>query len=101
MSKPTNKCSAIWDDGPKSKEDDKRPGFKECKFTAEAIATDGSGVGTFQEVCANSSCPVHHPKQTSNRDDAQWKGEQERRRRDQAIANATGFLRDMTTTPLQ
>jgi ParB family chromosome partitioning protein len=34
---------------------------------------------------------VHHPKQTSDRDDAQLKAEQEKQRRDQAIANATGL----------
>jgi ParB family transcriptional regulator, chromosome partitioning protein len=88
---PRNKYTAIRDDRPKSKDDAKRPEFKECKFTTEAIITEGSDVGTIHKVCANSNCPVHHPKQTSNRDDAQWKVEQEKQRRDQAIANATGL----------
>jgi ParB family chromosome partitioning protein len=88
---PRNKYAAIRDDRPKSKDDAKRPEFKECKFTTEAIITEGSDVGTIHKVCANLSCPVHHPKQTSNRDDAQWKAEQEKQRRDQAIANATGL----------
>jgi ParB family chromosome partitioning protein len=87
---PRNKYTAIRDDRPKSKDDAKRREFKECKFTTEAIITEGSDVGTIHKVCANSTCPVHHPKQTSNRDDAQWKAEQEKQRRDQAIANATG-----------
>src|ERR1700722_6960916 len=88
---PRNKYTAIRDDRPKSKDDAKRPEFKECKFTTEAIITEGSDVGTIHKVCANGNCPVHHPKQTSSRDDAQWKAEQEKQRRDQAIANATGL----------
>ncbi len=83
--------TAIRDDRPKSKEEAKRPEYKECKFTTEAIITEGSDVGTIHKVCANLNCPVHHPKQTSNRDDTQWKAEQEKQRRDQAIANATGL----------
>ncbi len=88
---PRNKYTAIRDDRPKSKDEAKRPEFKECKFTADAIITEGSDVGTIHKVCANMNCPVHHPKQTSNRDDAQWKTQQEKQRRDQAIANATGL----------
>jgi hypothetical protein len=34
---------------------------------------------------------VHHPKQQTNRDDVKWKAEQEKQRRDQAIANTTGI----------
>jgi ParB family transcriptional regulator, chromosome partitioning protein len=37
------------------------------------------------------NCPVHHPKQTSGWDEARWKAEQEKQRRDQAIANTTGL----------
>jgi len=55
------------------------------------VYTEGSDVGTIHKVCANANCPVHHPKQTSNRDDVKWKAEQEKQRRDQAIANATGL----------
>jgi ParB family chromosome partitioning protein len=88
---PRNKYTAIRDERPKSKDDAKRPEFKECRFTTEAIITEGSDIGTIHKVCANSNCPVHHPKQTSNRDDAQWKAEQEKQRREQAIANATGL----------
>jgi ParB family transcriptional regulator, chromosome partitioning protein len=88
---PRNKYTAIRDDRPKSKDDAKRPEFKECKYTTEAIITEGSDVGTIHKVCANMNCPVHHPKQTSNRDDMKWKAEQEKQRRDQAIANATGL----------
>ena len=89
---PRNKYTAIRDDTPKSKDEAKRPEFKVCKFTTEAIITEGSDVGTIHKVCANPSCPVHHPKQSaSHSDDAKWKAEQEKQRKEQAIANATGI----------
>jgi ParB family transcriptional regulator, chromosome partitioning protein len=47
---PRNKYTAIRDDRPKSKDDVKRPEFKECKFTTEVIITEGSDVGTFHKV---------------------------------------------------
>jgi ParB family transcriptional regulator, chromosome partitioning protein len=88
-----NKYTAIRDDKPKSKEDAKRPEFKACKFTTEAIITEGTDVGTIHKVCANPACPVHHPKQQTGRgaSDAQFKAEQEKRRREEAIANVTGL----------
>jgi ParB family chromosome partitioning protein len=62
-----------------------------CKFTTEAIITEGSDVGTIHKVCANPSCPVHHPKQPTSRNDEKWKAEQEKQRKEQAIANTTGL----------
>lgn len=88
---PRNRYTAIRDDRPKSKDDARRPEFKECKFTTDAIIIEGSDVGTIHKVCANMHCPVHHPKQASGRDEARWKAEQEKQRRDQAIANTTGL----------
>jgi ParB family chromosome partitioning protein len=88
---PRNKYTAIRDDKPKSKDDAKRPEFKVCKFTAEAIITEGSDVGTIHKVCANPTCPVHHPKQPTGSKDEKWKTEQEKQRKEQAIANATGL----------
>jgi ParB family chromosome partitioning protein len=78
-------------DKPKSKDDAKRPEFKVCKFTTEAIITEGSDVGTIHKVCANPSCPVHHPKQPTSRNDEKWKAEQDKQRKEQAIANTTGL----------
>src|SRR6185437_7675308 len=86
---PRNKYTEIHK--PTSKDDAKRPEFKVCKYTADAIITEGSGVGTVQKVCANPTCPVHHPKQKTSRGDEKWKAEQEKQRREQAIANATGL----------
>ncbi|SFS13964.1 ParB/RepB/Spo0J family partition protein [Granulicella pectinivorans] len=54
---PRNKYTAIRDDKPKLKDDAKRPEFKVCKFTTEAIITEGSDVGTIHKVCANPKCP--------------------------------------------
>ena len=48
-------------------------------------------MGTIHKVCANPTCPVHHPKQSTSRDDAKWKAEQEKQRREQAIANTVGL----------
>jgi ParB family chromosome partitioning protein len=89
---PRNKYTAIRDEKPKSKDEAKRPEFKVCKYTAEAIITDGEGVGTLHKVCANPSCPVHHPKPQTSRDDEKWKAEQEKEHREQAIAQAAGLL---------
>ena len=68
----------------------KRPEFKACKFTTDAIIAEGSDVGTIHKVCSNPSCPVHHPTRQTSRDE-KWKAEQEKQRREQAIANATGL----------
>jgi ParB family transcriptional regulator, chromosome partitioning protein len=44
-------------------------------------------------VCTEPTCPVHHPKQRLQRiaDDAKWKAEQEKQRKEVAIANTTGI----------
>ena len=88
---PRNKYTAIRDDKPKSKDEAKRPEFKVCKFTTEAIITEGSDVGTLHKVCANPSCPVHHPKQPTSREDEKYKAEQEKQHKEQTIANTTGL----------
>jgi ParB family chromosome partitioning protein len=88
---PRNKYTAIQDEKPKDKQQAQKPEYKTCKFTTEAIITEGSDVGTIHKVCANPSCPVHHPKQSSSRNDEKWKAEQEKQRKEQAIANATGL----------
>lgn len=88
---PRNRYTTIRDDRPKSKDEAKRPEFKECKYASEAIITEGSDVGTIHKVCASLSCPVHHPKQPTSRNDEKWKAEQDKQRKEVAIANATGL----------
>ena len=48
-------------------------------------------VGTIHKVCANVTCPVHYPKQPTGRNDEKWKAEQDKQRREQAIANTIGL----------
>jgi len=88
---PRNQYTAIQEEKPKDKQQAQRPEYKTCKFTTEAIITEGSDVGTIHKVCANPSCPVHHPKQQTSRNDEKWKAEQDKHRKEQAIANTTGL----------
>jgi ParB family chromosome partitioning protein len=90
---PRNKYAAIRDDKPKSNDEAKRPEFKVCKYATDAIVTEGSDIGTVHKVCTNPACPIHHPKKATgaNASDAQFKAEQEKRRREEAVANATGL----------
>ena len=62
-----------------------------CKFATEAIITEGSDVGTIHKVCANPDCPIHHASKQRPATDAAFKAEQEKRRREEAIAKATGL----------
>ena len=78
---------------PKSKEEATRPEFKTCKYTTDAIVSEGIDTGELRKVCTEPDCPVHHPKKrpSHNTDEAKWKGEQEKQRKEHAIANATGI----------
>jgi ParB family transcriptional regulator, chromosome partitioning protein len=88
---PRNQYTVIRDEKPKTKEEAKRPEFKVCKYTSEAIITEGNDVGTVHKVCVNPACPVHHPKGPNNREETNWKVEQEKQRKEQAIANTTAL----------
>ncbi len=88
---PRNKYTAIRDDKPQKKEDAQRPEFKVCRFATDAIITEGSDIGTIHKVCANPECPIHHARKERPATDAAFKAEQEKRRREEAIAQATGL----------
>ena len=88
---PRNKYTAIRDDKPPKKEDAQRPEFKVCKYAADAIITEGSDIGTIHKVCANPDCPIHHASKQRPATDTAFKAEQEKRRREEAIAQATGL----------
>jgi ParB family chromosome partitioning protein len=88
---PRNKYTAIRDDKPQKKEDAQRPEFKVCKYAADAIITEGSDIGTIHKVCANPDCPIHHASKQRPATDAAFKAEQEKRRREEVIAQATGL----------
>ena len=53
---PRNKYTAIREDKPKSKDEAKRPEYRVCKFTTDAIIAEGGDVGSIHKVCANLSC---------------------------------------------
>jgi ParB family chromosome partitioning protein len=85
-----NKYVEIRPDKPDTPEKAKWPEFKTCKFTAEAIVADGIDKGEVRKVCTEPTCPVHHPKKQPSKADATFKAEQEKSRREQALANAIG-----------
>jgi ParB family chromosome partitioning protein len=69
----------------------KWPEFKTCRFITEAIVSEGIDKGEVRRVCAEADCSIHHPKKQSTKADASFKAEQDKCRREQALANATGM----------
>jgi ParB family transcriptional regulator, chromosome partitioning protein len=90
---PRNKYVEIRQDKPKHKEQANAPEFRTCRYMTEAIVTEGSEKGELRKVCANPECPVHHPKKQQRRTqpDAAFKAQQEKQRREEALAQATGL----------
>ncbi|MGA9423534.1 MAG: ParB/RepB/Spo0J family partition protein [Terracidiphilus sp.] len=91
---PRNKYVEIRQEKPKNKNERDWPEYKTCRYTAEAIVTEGTEKGETKKVCANPDCPIHHPqrqKPQGNRADAAFKAEQVKRRREEAIAQTTGM----------
>ncbi len=87
---PRSKYVEIEAEKPDTPEKAKRPEYKTCRFTTEAIVTYGTEKGELRKVCPNPDCPVHHPKKQPTRADAGFKAEQEKRRKEEALAHATG-----------
>ncbi len=88
---PRNKYVEIRKDKPTNQKQHDWPEYKTCKFSTEAIVTEGSEKGELRRVCANPECPVHHARKQPTTADAVIKAEQEQRRRDEAIAQTTGL----------
>jgi ParB family chromosome partitioning protein len=88
---PRNKYVEIRKDKPTNQKQHDWPEYKTCKFTTEAIVTEGSEKGELRRVCANPDCPVHHARKQKTSADAVIKAEQEQRRREEAIAQTTGL----------
>jgi len=89
---PRNKYVEIRSEKPTNPKQRDWPEYKTCKFTTEAIVTEGTEKGETKRVCANPECPVHHPKkQQRTQPDAALKAQQEKQRRDEAVAQATGL----------
>jgi ParB family chromosome partitioning protein len=89
---PRNKYVEIREEKPDTPEKAKWPQFKTCKYTTEAIVADGIDKGGMRKVCTEPTCPVHHAKKSSQHtaDDAKWKVDQEKQRKQEALAQATG-----------
>jgi ParB family chromosome partitioning protein len=90
---PRNKYVEIRNDKPTNQKQRDWPEYKTCKFTTEAIVTEGSEKGELRRVCANPECPVHHAKKQRSNVAAGpgVNAEQEKRRREEARAQATGL----------
>jgi len=90
---PRSKYVEIRQDKPQRKNERDLPEYKTCKHTTEAIVTEGTEKGETKRVCTSPECPIHHPKKQQQRAhaDAAFKAEQEKRRREEALAQATGL----------
>jgi ParB family chromosome partitioning protein len=88
---PRNRYVEIRQDKPTKKEQESWSEYKTCKFTTEAIVTEGSEKGEIRRVCANPECPIHHARKPKPDADAAIKAEQEKRRREEAIVQVTGL----------
>jgi len=88
---PRNRYMEIRSEKPTNPKQRDWPEYKVCKFTTEAIVADGNEKGVLKRVCSNPDCPIHHARKQRPATDAAFKAQQEKRRREEAIANATGL----------
>ena len=86
---PRNKYIEIKQEKPQNIKQRDWPEYKTCKSTTEAIITEGTEKGELRKICADPNCPVHHPKKQKPTADANGKAEQEKQRREEALAQAT------------
>jgi ParB family chromosome partitioning protein len=88
---PRNKYIEIKPQDPNAKKQRDWPEYQTCKSMAEAIVTEGTEKGEVRKICADPECPVHRPKKQRPAGDERIKAEQEKQRREEAIANAVGL----------
>lgn len=88
---PRNKYVEIRTEKPANQKQRDWPEYKTCRYTTEAIVTEGSEKGETKRICANPDCPIHHARKPKPATDAGFKAEQEKRRREEAIAQTTGL----------
>ena len=88
---PRNQYIEIKQEKPQNKKQRDWPEYKTCKSTTEAIVTEGTEKGELRKICADPNCSIHHPKKQKPTADANWKAEQEKQRREEALAQATGL----------
>jgi ParB family chromosome partitioning protein len=88
---PRNKYVEIHSEKPTNPKQRDWPEYKTCKFTTEAIVTEGNEKGMLTKVCANPDCPIHHARKQKPANDAAFKAAQDKRRREEAIAQTCGL----------
>jgi len=88
---PRNKYIEIKPQDPNAKKHRDWPEYQTCKSMTEAIVTEGTEKGEIRKICANPECPVHHPKKQRPAGDQRIKAEQDKQRREEALANAVGL----------
>ena len=88
---PRNQYVEIRQEKPQNNKQRDWPEYKTCKSTTEAIITEGTEKGELRKICADPNCPVHHPKKQQTQADAAFKADQDKRRREEALAQATGL----------
>jgi ParB family chromosome partitioning protein len=93
---PRNKYIEIKPQDPNAKKQRDWPEYQTCKSMTEAIVTEGTEKGEVRKICADPECPVHRPKKQrpapEERINAERiKAEQQKQRREEAIANAVGL----------
>ncbi len=66
-------------------------GVQDVQVYHRAIVCEGIDKGELRKVCTQADCPIHHPKKQPTKADASFKAEQDKNRRDEALANATGI----------
>jgi ParB family chromosome partitioning protein len=67
--------------------------FLSLQLVQKSPGTPTSGIekGELRKICPNPECPIHHPKRETSKADATFKAENDKRRREEALANATGI----------
>jgi len=88
---PRNKYIEIKPQDPNAKKHRDWPEYQTCKSMTEAIVTEGTEKGEIRKICADAECPVHHPKKQRPAGDGRIKAEQDKQRREEALANAVGL----------
>jgi ParB family chromosome partitioning protein len=88
---PRNKYIEIKPQDPNAKKHRDWPEYQTCKSMTEAIVTEGTEKGELRKICADAECPVHHPKKQRPAGEERIKAEQEKQRREEALANAVGL----------
>jgi hypothetical protein len=88
---PRNKYIEIKPQDPNAKKHRDWPEYQTCKSMTEAIVTEGTEKGELRKICADPECPVHRPKKQRPAGDQRIKAEQEKQRREEALANAVGL----------